>query len=110
MKLADILTSQPLREEIIQSYNSYFAGNPYKEWFGHNRDNSYKVEGFLRGLRALYFDVNTVPLQGIHIDLFPFATVDDFGAIKETVYAAPFADGWAQRLVSRLIECFLRDF
>src|ERR1700730_18123492 len=53
--LTDILTSQPLRDAIIGSYNSYFAGNWYTEWFGHNRDDSYKVEGFLRGLGASYF-------------------------------------------------------
>ena len=101
-RLVDILGSEKLQGEILTGYHGYFTRNPYKTWFGHNRDDSYNVEGFLRGFGASYFDA--VPQQAIHIDLFPFATLDDFLAIKEMAKTAFFADGWAQRLVGGLIE------
>jgi hypothetical protein len=103
-RLADVLISEELQEEILTSYNTYFAHNPYKAWFGHNREDSYYVEGFLRGFGASYYEGNAVPQQAIHIDLFPFATLDDFVRIKEMANAAFFADGWAQRLISELVE------
>lgn len=102
-EMADILISDSLQGEIIASYNSYFANQPYKEWFGHNRDDSYKVEGFLRGFGASYYGDNPSRVEAVHIDLFPFATLDDFGQIKGIVYEKLFADGWAQRIVDRLI-------
>ena len=103
-ELADSLTSKKLQRQIIDSYNVYFTHEPYRTWFGNDRDNSYKVEGFLRGFGASYYDGNTIPFQAIHVDLFPFATLSDFGHIKDMADAALFADGWAQRLVTRLIE------
>lgn len=102
-QMADILTSESLQGEIIASYNSYFENNPYN-WFGHNRDNTYKVEGFLRGFGASYYGGDAFQLQAIHIDLFPFATLDDFGQIKAIADTALFANKWAQRLVGRLVE------
>jgi hypothetical protein len=101
--LADIVASKPLRDEIIASYNSYFMRNWYAGWFGHNRDDSYKVEGFLRGLGASYFGMDGAPMQAIHIDLFPFTTLDDFGHIERAVTAALFSNGWARRIVSQLV-------
>ncbi len=99
--LEDIHTSSSLREEIIASYNNYFHQEPYEGWFGHNRENSYKVEGFLRGLGASYY--GSAPIQAIHIDLFPFATLSDFGRIVSMASANLFTDGWAQRLVYQLV-------
>ncbi len=102
--LADTLKSKKLQRQIIDSYNSYFSRKPYTTWFGHDRDNSYKVEGFLRGFGASYYDGSAIPQQAIHIDLFPFTTLADFGRIKSMVNVALFENGWAQRLVSRLVE------
>ncbi len=99
--LEDIQTSSSLREEIIASYNNYFEREPYQSWFGHDREDSYKVEGFLRGLGASYYGF--ARLQAIHIDLFPFATVSDFGQIVSMASASLFADGWVQRLVNQLV-------
>jgi hypothetical protein len=103
-ELTDILSSPKIQDEILTSYNAYFTRNPYKIWFGHNREDSYKVEGFLRGFGASYYESNEAPRQAIHIDLFPFATLDDFVRIKEMANVAFFADGWAQLLVGELIE------
>ncbi len=78
-----ILADHRLRSEIIQGYNSYFCKNPYQKWFGHPKEDSYKVEGFLRGLRASYYDTETTPHQAIHIDLLPFATLSDFNKLGQ---------------------------
>ena len=102
--LADILTVEKTQEQIIASYNGYFTHNPYRTWFGHDRDNSYKVEGFLRGFGASYYDEDTLPQQAIHIDLFPFATIANFRSIKEMADAAFFADGWAKCMLCQLVE------
>lgn len=109
-EIADILDSEHLQDQIITSYNSYFAPThkPY-EWFGHNRDDTYNVEGFLRGFGASYYDGNAAILQAIHIDLFPFVTLDNFGQIKEIADAAFFLDGWAQRLVGRIVKALSPD-
>jgi hypothetical protein len=109
-ELADVLTSRELREQIIGSYNSYFNRNQYEQWFGKNREDSYNVEGFLRGLGASYYDGNPGVDQAIHIDLFPFATLRDFSEIRAMTVAALFADGWAQRLVSRLTAALFPKF
>lgn len=106
-RLADVLASASLREEIIASYNNYFKREPYQGWFGHDRDTSYKVEGFLRGLSASYY--GAAARQAIHIDLFPFATLSNFGRIKAIAVASLFADGWAQRFVTRLAACLRPD-
>src|SRR6266849_5303409 len=53
-RLMDILGSEKLQGQILTAYNGYFTRNPYKTWFGHNRDDSYNVEGFLRGFGASY--------------------------------------------------------
>jgi hypothetical protein len=102
-QMTDILTSESLQSEIIASYNSCFINKPY-DWFGSDRDDTYKVEGFLRGFGASYYDGNASSFQAIHIDLFPFATRDDFKQIRAIADATLFAGGWAQGLVGRLVE------
>lgn len=102
--LEDIIESKHVQQQVIASYNEYFARNPFTEWFGHDRDSSYKVEGFLRGFGASYFERNTYPRQAIHIDLFPFTTISDFGYIRAMTEDAIFSGGWAQNLLLRLIE------
>lgn len=54
-----ILADHRLRSEIIQGYNSYFCKNPYQKWFGHPKEDSYKVEGFFarsQGILLRYGD------------------------------------------------------
>jgi hypothetical protein len=106
-QMAEILASESLQDQIIAGYNAYFSKNPYSGWFGHDRNDSYKVEGFLRGFGASYYDGNAIPLQAIHIDLFPFVTFEDFSQIKGIADVALFADRWAQLLVSGLVETLL---
>lgn len=102
-KLENILTQQELRTEIIASYNNYFERNPYR-WFGLRKAEAYNVEGFLRGLDASFYHGQQAQFTGVHIDLFPFATVRDFGTIQQAADRDLFASGWAKRLIIALVE------
>ncbi len=112
--LADILENEQLQDEIIDGYNSYFClrhqnkYTAYTKWFGNNKDNSYKVEGFLRGFGASYYPSNNLDyIQAIHIDLFPFATLSDFKDLLKNknikVEKNLFGDEWAANLIQSLI-------
>jgi len=101
-KREDILTNERLQNEILTSFSKYFCTNPY-EWFGHNRDSSYKVEGFLRGFGASYFDVTHQSRSAVHIDLFPFVTLEDFSKLSDMVERDLFRNGWAEQFLQRLI-------
>lgn len=102
-QLVDILNREQLRTEIIASYNSYFSHHPY-HWFGSFGPKPYKVEGFLRGLGASYFDNQIASFTSIHIDLFPFATLQDFSKIQHLANRDLFAQGWPQQLIKELVH------
>jgi hypothetical protein len=92
-----------VQDKVIRSYNEYFrTGNSYR-WFGSNKDDSYNAEGVLRALNASYFE-GSFRMQGIHIDLFPFATISDFSQIQEDVERDLFSSGWATALINALLE------
>lgn len=101
----DILVNRALRDEIINSYDNYYkSGNSYK-WFGFNKNNSYNVEGVLRGLNASYFEINS-NFRACHIDIFPFATISDFNKIQTIAQRDILANSWAKNIVDELINYF----
>lgn len=102
-QLEDILHQKQLRTEIISGYNIYFLGNPY-HWFGLAKAEPYNVEGFLRGFGASYYDQQDTQFRGIHIDLFPFATLQDFSSIQNLAYRDLFSQGWAQQVIAALVQ------
>lgn len=104
--LQKVLTDRKLRDELIQGYNSYFCGNPYRRWFGCDKEDSYNAEGFLRGLGASYYDVEMLLFQAIHIDLLPFATLSDFNRLKPQAETDLFKTGWASHFVISLMRLF----
>lgn len=89
-----------LLDEIINSYNNYFASNPYATWFGAQGGG--KVEAFINGLEASLYN-NDKNYRGIHIDLFPFATVSDFGSIHDLCNQDLFQTGWARQFLEHLV-------
>jgi hypothetical protein len=103
--LEGIWADSRIRNEIIQGYDNYFCNNPYRKWFGHPKEQSYNVEGFLRGLGASYYDTETTPYQAIHIDLLPFATLSNFNKL-EHMTATLFSSGWAKQFVASLVRLF----
>lgn len=91
-----------IMEDIIDSFNNYFSNNPYATWFGNPTGG--KVEAFMNGLGASIYN-NDMHYRGIHIDLFPFATVKNFKKIYNLCNATLFLTNWAQ---SFLVELILR--
>jgi len=104
--LQNILENEAIQKEIIAGYNQYFSSdhNPYRQWFGSNKNDSYKVEGFLRGLGASYYEDSNETYQAIHIDLFPFATLADFKRLLDLADADLFRTEWAREFVIKLIH------
>lgn len=100
----DILSNESLRNSIIDSYNSYYLQNPYK-WFGSNKEDSYNVEGVLRGMNASYFEVDS-EFRACHIDIFPFATISDYTQIKQIAEKDILSDSWAKKIVEALLGEF----
>ena len=58
-------------EDVLESYLSYFAWNPYQIWFN-------KLEYVLNGANASYYDSR---IGACHIDLVPYATYRKWGEL-----------------------------
>lgn len=87
-------------EKILESYNCYFTKKPYRKWFG--KINGGKVEGLVNGFDASFYNSGTY--QAIHLDLFPFATINNYKKIEKLVDESIFQNGWAQSFLGDLIE------
>ncbi len=86
--------------EIINHYNNYFTNRPYRKWFGN--ENGGKVEALVNGFGASFYDSENK--QAIHLDLFPFATLNDYHKIKHLAENDLFSNGWAQDFLLNLID------
>lgn len=93
--------SNQILDQIIKSYNDYFSVNPYRTWFGSNDGG--KVEAFINGLGASFYN-NNYDYRGIHIDLFPFATMSDYRSIFNLCNNSLFQTNWAQNFLIDLIK------
>ncbi|RKQ32305.1 hypothetical protein [Oceanobacillus halophilus] len=102
--LQDIITSTHLQNEVINSFNGYFSrnGNPYTNWFG--KAGGFKVEAFLNGFGASFYTSNNYEYTGIHLDLFPFATISDFKEIRIQAEKDLFINNWAQNFLFNLLQ------
>lgn len=58
-------------ENLIESYRSYFLGNPYQIWFN-------RLQYVMEGANASYYDLEN---GACHIDLVPFATYRKWGEL-----------------------------
>lgn len=97
-ELADI--NDNIKMEIINSYNTYFSSNPYQTWFG--QENGGKVEALMNGLGSSFYN-NDLYFRSIHIDLFPFATINDFSKIFELCKETLFLNNWARDFLTELV-------
>lgn len=100
--LEEIETSESLRGEIITGYSRYFILPNHYNWFG-KATNPYNVEAFLRGFGASYYEQRSEAFQALHIDLFPFATLQDFKKLQRLAEADLFRTRWAQQMIARLV-------
>ena len=87
---------------LEKAYNEYFQHNPYRGWFG--APSGGRVEAFLNGLDASYYDNSDFTYQAIHIDFFPFATNKKFKDIQGIVETSLFQTGWAEQSVKELLN------
>lgn len=88
-------------DDIITSYNDYFTKNPYATWFG--KQGGGKVEALINGLGASFYS-NSYDYTGIHIDLFPFATMSNYTSIINLCNKSLFHTNWAQNFLLSLIQ------
>ena len=72
--------SPEVTNNVIQSYDRYFQENPYSRWFG--KTGGYNVEGYLNHIDASFYGGK--PVNCIHIDLFPFVTVDKYSDLDSS--------------------------
>jgi GMP synthase-like glutamine amidotransferase len=105
--LEQVLHDEQLQDEILDGYDDYFRVNPYR-WFGNNKDDSSNVEGFLRGFGASYFGVRT-EFAAVHIDLFPFPTLEDFKKLEKEADKDIFKSDWARGCFQELVSVLQPD-
>ena len=90
-----------LTNRVIQSYNEYFRKNPYTRWFG--KPGGYNVECFINQLDASFYDIGS--LGCVHIDLFPFVTVDKFSDLdRQRLLTNVFNDPWFSKNFKDLVD------
>jgi len=90
-----------LTNRVIQSYNEYFRKNPYTRWFG--KPGGYNVECFIKQLDASFYGKGS--LGCVHIDLFPFVTVDKFSDLdKQKLLSNVFNDPWFSKNFKDLVD------
>jgi len=90
-----------LTNRVIQSYNEYFRKNPYTRWFG--KPGGYNVECFINQFDASFYEKRS--LGCVHIDLFPFVTVDKFSDLdKQSLLSDVFNDSWFSNNFKDLVE------
>ena len=103
--LEDVLTSRDLSDRLIGGYNNYFSStmNPYTQWFG-NKNTPYgsKMEAFVNGFNASYYDESEFEHRAIHIDMIPVATYSDFSKIAASLPDETFKS--AKVLIESLIK------
>lgn len=95
------LGDSTLTNRVIQSYNEYFRKNPYTRWFG--KLGGYNIECFINQLDASFYDIGS--LGCVHIDLFPFVTVDKFSDLdKQRLVTNVFNDPWFSKNFKDLVD------
>lgn len=100
MTWSEYLQEETLTESI-RRFNRYFKQpNVYRTWFG--RPGGGKLEGFLNGFGASFYEDTSDPV--IHLDFFPFPTQHYMGAIKKRGLLEDSSFG--QTFLLRLLELF----
>lgn len=100
--LSDVLNNDELQNEIIESYNRYFfkESNPYGSWFGKKG----KIEGFLNGMDASYYEKEGYSFTAVHTDFFPFSTISNFGSIESISNRDLFNSNWSQSFLNNTLK------
>lgn len=97
MSLETYLTEQHV-EQTIDKFNHYFQQpDVYKTWFG--KEQGGKLEGFLNGFGASFYDDALLPV--IHTDFFPFPTRRYMGtiAMRQDLEQTDFGQTFLKKLL-----------
>ena len=96
----------PSAERLMEDYNAYFKNNPMTSWFGQKDDQKGqgRIEQFLNGLNASFYDNEKNKYQALHIDLLPFPTSKNFTQISNHLMAIEGFPEWVDKHVKELIE------
>jgi len=87
-------------KRVLSSYDHYFKNKPYTRWFG--KPNGYRFEFFINQLEASFYGEKT--LGCVHIDLFPFVTIDKYSDLDTTKLEEDvFNDTWFKDHFKKLI-------
>lgn len=89
-------------KKLEEDYNNYFRNNPDTGWFGKVKGTQGRIEDFLNGLDASFYD-GEYKYQGIHIDLLPFTTHKSFTKIANQIMAIPGLPEWIDQHVKEMI-------
>jgi hypothetical protein len=107
--------NNPNIPQLIEDYNNYFKtdkNSPATNWFGknsneHKAENQARIEDFLNGLGASFYDKNDEEkyrYQAIHIDLLPLATTTDFSKIAKNLMEIDGLREFINEHISELIK------
>lgn len=96
----------PPAKLLKDDYNNYFSRNPMTSWFGKMdiENGQGRIEQFLNGLNASFYDNEKYKYQAIHIDLLPFPTAKNFTQISNQILAIEGFPEWVDKHVKELIE------
>lgn len=96
----------PKIENLIDAYNNYFNTKPKTTWFGKKVSDikQGRIEDFLKGLGASFYDRGDDYDQAIHIDLLPFATVSPFKTIADELMEIDGLREFINEHISELIK------
>ena len=97
-------------DDLIRDYNNYFQNdNRAINWFGdkpmegRNDDQQGRIEDFLNGMGASFYDDNNYQ-PAIHIDLLPFSTEKPFTHVIDEILSIDGVPEWIDAHVRSLIR------
>ena len=97
--------------KLEKEYNEYFRTdlwrNPATNWFGQkDKDTGQgRIEQFLNGLDASFYENEKYKYQAIHIDLLPFATTKHFTKIADQLLEKnDWLSSWINKHIHDMIE------
>ncbi len=95
-----------IKEVSIEEFNGYFKKDKVADWFGKKESDikNGRIEDFLKGLGASFYDRGGDYDQAIHIDLLPFATTDSFRDIASELMKINGLREYINEHIRELIE------
>lgn len=93
-------------KKLEDNFNNYFQHIPATNWFGQKDKKTVqgRIEQFLNGLDASFYENDKYTYQAIHIDLLPFSTAKSFTKIANNILLLNGLTAWIDEHVRDLIS------